>query len=291
MKIDKRYFPHPVLSEFSNDYVDSYFDAELKCTPDQSSFNFSVSFQLKDEGLKKLIDSGDAWYLIHLECAKTNWRIAKKTTDEYLEFSVPAGDIHYKVEGYAMIVAAIDIEGYSNKNFHKDFERASFFIQKGDILAVGSRIVVNIEKEPVKNIESIFQVTKSNENDALPMTFDCEGNKIVLILSPENYSRYNLLKRDPKLQAVFHSLLVVPALCTVIEDIKARHQEDDLDSLSNYAWFRSIDKKLSEIGKDIEDPNSLDPTFETVQELIEFPLTRAFQALEEYLNDESEDDE
>jgi len=291
MKIDKRYFPHPVLSEFSNDYVGSYFDAELKCTPDQSSFNFSVSFQLKDEGLKKLIDSGDAWYLIHLECAKTNWRIAKKTTDEYLEFSVPAGDIHYKVEGYAMIVASNDIEGYSNKNFHKDFERASFFIKKGDILAVGSRIVVNIEKEPVKNIESIFQVTKSNENDALPMTFDYEGNKIVLILSPENYSRYNLLRRDQRLQPVFHSLLVVPALCTVIEDIKAKHQEDDLDSLSNYAWFRSIDKKLSEIGKDIEDPNSLDPTFETVQELIGFPLTKAFQALEEYLNDETDNDE
>jgi hypothetical protein len=191
-----------------------------------------------------------------------------------------------------MIVAANDIKGYSNKNFHKDFEGESFFIKKGDILAVGSRIVVNIEKEPVKNIESIFQVRKSSEDDAPPMTIDYEGNKIVLILSPENYSRYNLLKRDPRLQPVFHSLLVVPALCVIIEDIKAgKQEENDLDSFSNKAWFHSISRKLAEIGKDIEDHDSLDPTFETVQELIGFPLTKAFQALEDYLNDESENDE
>jgi hypothetical protein len=291
MKIKETHFPHPVLSDFSDEYVNSAFNATVQCTPEDKTFKFHVSFQLENQGLEKLINNKLAQFMIHLECVPTNTFIAKKTVDMQIEFNIPAGDIHAKVQGYAFVVASESIDNYKNAHFHLDFEGENFLIQKGDILAIGPKIIIFIEKEPIKNFDSIFQLRKTVDTDAPAMTVECEdSNKIVITLSEENYLIYQRLKKTPKLLPLFHSLFAVPALCSAIELIKQRREHEDLDSLLSYSWFRTINKRLLEIGEDIESLSSLDSPIEIAQEIIDFPLTKALKVIEDYTDQPVIDD-
>ena len=57
MEIKKRLFPYPVLSEDSDDYIDSSFNVEAKMLDNNlNNIKLSFSMTLDNKGLKHLID-------------------------------------------------------------------------------------------------------------------------------------------------------------------------------------------------------------------------------------------
>lgn len=282
MKVKPRHFPHPVLSDFSDDY-NSEFEVEILTKCGANTFDFDLSFGLNDQTLIELINNDQAKYMVHLECSKTWTKIVQKTKEERLSLSVYAGDVHDQVDICVFIIATENIYNYYNSSFHSDYGDQSFSINKGDILAIGPHFLVDIEKEPIRNINSIFQLEKNNDAKAAPMTVFTDSNKIVVTLSAENYSIYSSLKQNPNSLPLFHTMIAVPALAEAIETIKRNRDQDnsDFDNIKNFTWYKVIEKRLIEIGEDIENPYSLeDSSFEVSQKLIDYPLTKALKYLE-----------
>lgn len=290
MKIKPRFFPYPVLSEFSDDYK-ADFKATILPSITNETFDFCVRFFLSDEGLSRLINEGKASYLVHIECPKTWKRIVGKTTKEEILLSALGREVHGHVDICIFIIATQNINKYQNKNFHSDFEDQTFTINKGEILAIGPNVLVEIEKEPIKNIESIFQIEKNNSVNAPPISISIDSNKIVVRLSGDNFIIYNNLKQNSEMVPLFLSLIAVPALTEVLETLKRYREEDieDFEMYREFKWFRVIDKRLTSIGEDLEDLNSLDSPVEVAQKLIDYPLTKAFKYLENIIFEGEED--
>ena len=79
MNITKRLYTYPVLSEERDDYIDSVFDADVQYKMNGVNnllFDFDIEMDNKD--LQNMILEGDAEYVIHIECANTEYSCAVK---------------------------------------------------------------------------------------------------------------------------------------------------------------------------------------------------------------------
>ena len=79
MDIRNRHFPYPVLSDFSDDYVDAGFLTEIKLARELNDIIFSFTSLLDNNELLELISEDKAEYVYHLECSQTSFRKIVKT--------------------------------------------------------------------------------------------------------------------------------------------------------------------------------------------------------------------
>lgn len=74
MEIKNKLYPHPVLRENNDDYIDSYFEMDLDYERDIKLLKLKVNFKLKNEQLEKMIEEEKLQFLVHIECPKTSYR-------------------------------------------------------------------------------------------------------------------------------------------------------------------------------------------------------------------------
>ncbi|WP_221568995.1 hypothetical protein [Alkalihalobacillus sp. TS-13] len=283
MKVKPRHFPHPVLSFFSDDFNESTFDAKVEPIISENSFEFLIDFNLNNQDLRKIIAEEKAKFMVHIECVKTWVRLAEKTSNSSIEVSVPAEKLHDRADVCVFVVADQDIPRYRNDCFHPDFEGEFFQIKKGDILAVGPEISVNLEKKPLEKINSIFQLVKDPTYKEGDMSVNVESEKITVLLSIATHSKYQQLIRDPNLIPVFHTMIAVPALVYALSYIKETFEcQRDLEELTSYSWYKSISRRLEEMNIDIENTGSLEDPVSLAVKLVNKPMVKAIKAIEKY---------
>ena len=288
MQIKYRQFPHPVLSHFSDDLVKCQFQMPITVNTTANSYIFQASAKTSSSDLVELIKNKKAFFAVHIECSSTRYRELFTSFEEEFSFNIDADKLNGKVQMCALILAAEDLPNYKNSNFNEDYGDISFKIKKGDVLAVDRdrTFIADKETDPLKNIPSIFTVSVDTNRNAPPFDIDASGHKVVIKLSKENYDRYKILKMSQNMHSTMASLLILPALVSLLEMIKF----DTAAALEEYEerrWFRVLVSKLKNIGIDVYNPHSFsDSTIAAAQKLIGDPLTSAFKKLEGY---ESED--
>ena len=83
MDIRHRLYPYPVLSDMTNDYINSSFGMNLEVNQGMKEICFSISLCLENEEIKQLIADDFAEYVIHIECSYTAYRTVIKTNEKY----------------------------------------------------------------------------------------------------------------------------------------------------------------------------------------------------------------
>lgn len=68
MKINTSY-PYPVLSKHNDDYIDSEFTTEVNVLEQFGEVIIEGTHALNNHEIKRLIDSHQATYMIHVECS------------------------------------------------------------------------------------------------------------------------------------------------------------------------------------------------------------------------------
>lgn len=286
LQINYRHFPHPVLSHFSDDVINCAFQTTIRPTATQTTYQFSTIAKTSNQDILRLIEEQKACYTYHIECPSSRYRTVVKSFEEQTNFEIPSDYLDGKVSVCSLIIATTELHSYKNRNFHTDYGETTFKIKKGDILAVASDVVFFADKhiDPLKRIPSIFTVMVDNNPEAPPLDIDFVGNKVVIKLSKENFQSYKILSTNQNLQPTVASLVVLPALISLIEVIKG---EVDIE-YEERRWYRVLTNKLKDIGIDPQNSNSfVDSNIVIAQKLIGDPLSNALQALEQY---ETEDE-
>ncbi|MBU9714117.1 hypothetical protein [Evansella tamaricis] len=295
MKVKERHFPYPVLADFTDDFVQGSYETDISYNIESTKIVLTIKHSLNNIGLLDLINNGDANYITHIECPKTQFRLLESSTQETQELILDASKIDNGIEVCTFIVATKKIENYTNMDFDNDFEGYSFTLNKGDILAVGYDFNISIDKEELNKSESIIQFEKS-EDDAKPFTIFFESNRLIVKLNGKNYSLYNSIIEYNELLPILYSLIGVPVISSALQVIGSELNDEEGsidDGYSDCRWFKVLVEKIKEKNKDPYDPQIYDEleVILLAQEILEDPLSKSLDTLINIYDEVTEEEE
>lgn len=293
MNITKRLYTYPVLSEERDDYVDSIFDAEVQYKMNGvNNLQFDFDIEMDNKELQSMILSGDAEYVIHIECANTSYRTAIFDISNHVSKEIPVGRINGRIEIIVLIVTKKDISHFTNSKWDDDYLGLSFELSKGSILAYKNIPVIDIVKnyEEFNSANSIFKVYKRLTTEPKPMEVDLSTAQIGIGLGMQEYEIYSRFCDKEELQPILNSMMVFPALVYVFEELK---QENGIDNYAGRNWYISLLKAYEKRGVDLEDElvKSDKTSVQLAQEAMELPLNTALRKIADlFENGEEEED-
>ena len=285
MNIKNRFYTYPVLSEDTDDYVNSIFEVNFTYqSKGIASLEISADVKLENPELEELIRQKKAEIYLHVECSLTSFRQLYKLNNNIVnKKEIDIKKINGKIELLALVISLEDINDFSSEDFNEDYENRKFPISKGSILAFKNIGYITISKsmQEFKKVESIFSITKLNSED-----------KIKIGLPPEQHQFYINNKDEVKYQYLFNSLLVLPALVYTFEQLAA----EGLDMYQDKEWCVALDNNFEKLGKDLsEELDKIDSgdisSIELAQILMEFPIKSAFSHLENILEGDDSDED
>ena len=288
MDIRYRLYPHPVLINDTDDYVNSCFDFKVEVKKRIREINLNFQMNLNNEEMESLIRKGDLEFLVHIECPITSYREVITTDQNSFSKNISESCLNGKVAICAFIVSNKDLIGYKNNDFNTDYEGMSFSIDRGSILAVGGQLDLNIvkEAEELTKIPSIFTICKyaSSEDESMKIELDCD--KISIGLSEKCFNNYKMLVNMHSFLPVLHSMIILPVLIYVFETLKRQNIEE----YENRRWFIAIKKTLAKNNFTLDDDSlANNESYELAQKLLDLPLNRALNALTSFEDSEDYD--
>lgn len=291
MNIANRLFTYPVLSEEKDDYKESIFNVDYEqMMQGVNSLKLTFDIAMNCRELEQLIASGQADYVIHLECTTTAYREVLHSVSKHIEHVIPIGRINGSFDAVAFVILKKNITGFTSSDWVDDFSDTTFNLFAGSILAYQNLPSLDITKdyEEFTNAGSIFSIYKRITDEDCPAKISLDSSKIRIGLGTKDYDVYAMYSAKTELQSIFHSMLILPALVYVFEELK---QEDGEETYHNKEWFIALEKAYLKRGiAFIEEVlNSEKTSYQLAQEAMELPLSKAFNQIPIFFDTTEED--
>ncbi len=280
MAEDYKHFPHPVLSNYRYDYIESSFNTDLKIDHIADQLEFTVESSLDNREIEKLIDKSKAKIIYRIESPQTMYREVQEVGLGTSKFYIKESNLNGKILIESYIVARENINNFKSAAFHSDYRDLEFNLNRADILAIGEKISFRLDKdmEELYNIPSIFLISRfEDENEDMRINF--EGDKINIILSNEDYINQQNLSNIPIYQPILHSMIIMPALIYLFTELRDESDER-FEELSEKRWFKSIDGVLRKVNLSLDQFDIRQETpYKLAQIILDYPIKRALNSL------------
>ena len=281
MEIKNRLYPHPVLRENNDDYINSSFEMDLSYERDIKRLKLNINFKLNNKTLEKMILDEKAQYVVHIECPKTSYRKIITTTEKSLSENLKDENILGKIQVTSFIVAKENILDYENESFNSDYFGMKFNLEKGTILAIGDsyKIDVDKEKESLGNVPSIFTICKKMTTDETGINIEYNMNKIRIDLNISDYERYTqLVSSSNQFIDIINCSLIFPTLIYVFEKLK--NEFDEIEE-SDYRWFKALKNIFEKYGYRFnQELFENETSLQLAQKILDFPFSKSLIALQ-----------
>ncbi len=281
MNITKRLYTYPVLSDEKDDYKTSIFDVDFKCEKNGiNSLLFKFNITMNNDEINDFINNGTAVYAIHIECSKTSFRKIYYSESVKKEIEILESSINDKIEVVVFIINKKEIVKFKSNDWVEDFEGIQFNLKKASILAYKNLPMVNITKnyKEFNNLNSIFSIYRRATEESKAIEINLNSNKIRIGLSSKDYKVYSNYKNRTKYQPILNSIIVLPSLVFVFEELK---QENAIEYYEDKEWFRSLEISYKKRGIDFFDEitNGQKTSIQLAQEAMELPISTALSNL------------
>lgn len=283
MLVTYREYPYPVLSYFNDDYIDQTFKSLLNNRIDNGILILDIEVELTSNTLLKLINEGKAMYIVHVECKSTRYR--KKFISDINKFNINISqdDVDNDIEVLVMVVAKKKITNFISEEFNDDFFGVEFTIEKGDVLAIDTNKIINIEKndDNIKKSPSIFSIVALDDNKE-SINWEPDTDKILIKLSKYNFERYKSINNNPQFKSVIATLIVLPVIVEVIANLSDLEQD-----FEDSRWFKVIERQLRKVNVDIDNINT-GSAISIAQKILPGLLEKSLTNIEQLLLQEGE---
>ena len=212
-----------------------------------------------------------------MECPETSYRNAFKSKNTDIEFEIEDNKISGKAEVSVLLVCNKEMYNYTNYDFNEDYEGVFFTFEKGNIIGIGGQVKADIDKnkEELGKIPSILSIIMKKGNDK-DFNISLDGDKIKILLNEEDYGNYLKIANIRKFQGIFHSMIAMPALIYVFDEMKS----GGIDGFEDYRWFTSLKKSLERYKVTLNDETlKLSQSVKLAQMILDMPLKRALNSL------------
>lgn len=283
MEIKNRLFPYPVLCIENDDYEDCSFDIDTRVKEEINDIVLDFNFKLENnEELQWLIRDGNAKFVIHIECSYTAFRTMVTSIGNQKSIRIPKAKVNHAISLLGMIVAEKDIIGFKSKHLNEDYEEEINF-SRGAILAYKNipKVLVTKNYEELAGDNSFFTIVKRTnieEVETLPVVYNITDAKIKILVGEKIYDEYIKYHANPTMRPLLNTLLVMPAIAYMIEELRCC---GDIDSFKPLYWFQKINKSYKLQGIDFVNDiiNSEKTCIELAQEMLQMPIESAFECL------------
>ena len=270
MRLSLRSYPYPVVGN-RDDVPGAAFQAALEMTSDKEQVYVSVSINCSSATINKLISAGAAKFVLHLECTNTLFRRAYEFSKSSTQISIPVENLNDAVEANVFVCAAKKISDYRVDKAHSDYGNSSFEVKPGEVLAISEGHIFYIESnfDSLSRIGSIMQVQESSESGDSPMRIDCNLDKIVVILSKNDFKDYKQLKSYESVAGPLTTTIVLPVLVEALHILKEEGAGDE----DRRRWVRALTRRIEQLGIESENDFVI-----KAQKLLELPIRRSLSA-------------
>jgi hypothetical protein len=291
MNITNRLFAYPVLSDEKADYKESIFNVDFEQVMqgvNSLQLNFDIAMNCRE--LQEMILNGQAEYVIHLECTTTAYREVLHSVSKHIEHIIPISRVNGTLDAVAFVILKKRISKFYSSDWVEDFDGMTFDLFQGSILAYQNLTSLDITKdyEEFTNAGSIFSIYKRITDEDKPAEIMLDSAKIRIGLGSHDYDVYSIYSAKTELQSLFHSMLILPALVYVFEELK---QDDGEETYHNKEWFLALEKSYAKRGMRFMDEvlNSEKTSYQLAQEAMELPLTKALNQIPIFFDTTEED--
>ena len=282
MKCDPgKAFPHPVLRPQSTDYPNAEFQVEIDLTRIEGSTALRVTaeFDLSDPHLAALVEAGHAKYVLMMKCSTTHQRIAYQTTEMGIKRDIRAGLLSGRVELTPFVVAVQDVAAFQAEGWHTDWTQAGpISLHPGTVLALDWPKEYYVDNSEEADIGSFLVIRPSEEVDDGQWQCAVDRKRVEILMSPQDHRRFLALRenvaRSAETAAIWNGLYL-PALAHAMYAA-----ESNGDNLSEWGWYRSLERRLEEARLEPLNTQGSDRTLDA-QKLLKQPFKRMAHLTEE----------
>lgn len=267
MKLDESTrFPHPVLWDRTGDYTEGDFtchaQVEENLTTGEAIVN--LTFSLSHTGISELVESRIATAGVIVECAETYLSRLVATSVRGGQLRFPGGTLSGRVVLRPAIWAAGPIENPRLNGLHPEFGSPAS-IPKGAILALASEIVIEVGRDKLAPLETIFDLSLREDVPEGQFLLDLESERIQIVAGKSAHADISGMRNSANGRSILLSSVYLPALVGVLHSI-----QENSGSFEGRRWHRVLTAKLSSMGID---PDRCDP-LGAAQTLLKSPFAR-----------------
>lgn len=282
MKIDnRRLYTYPVLADGRDDYKTCKFIADVAPSFDEANnLRLEIFCQTDCAEINRLIASGDAEYLLHVECPSTIYREVTARSVENFSCTIPLDCVKKELDLTVFVVLRRDVKNFFCDDWNEDFSGLNFKLPKGSVLAYQrfQPLILPDDANIFKNVGSIFSVYKKIIGDNDPFDIELSSDKIKIGLNAKDYVTYRRHCANPTMQPILNAMIIFPVLVYVFEELKA---DTDFDVYGEKAWFLSLKaayrrRKIDLAEYLLREENT---SLKLAQEVMSLPLTKALDSL------------
>lgn len=255
MKInDRSRFPHPVLWSVSGDYARGSFHVEFEGKESLQTGAVTLKFTgaLEQKDIAEIIETGRASAGVFVNCLETYYSKLYPIALPSGELQIPGGLLHGRVILRPLIWTTSIINIENSPDIHAEFGRGTHSIPRYGIIAIGDEAVIEIGREKLAKIESVFTLAENNDVPLNQFAVFLDDEKVQIHAPRATYEKiYRLRGTSPSLAILLNSVYL-PAVIEVLSCLK-----ENPDEYEHRRWHRVFMSKLNHLGIHIESEDLL----------------------------------
>lgn len=253
MKIDENArFPQPVLSSTTGDYLSGEFEMRFAVgeSIDKGHVTIDYTVKLTEPTILSMVTSEHAGLGIFVTCGDTfyNRLVPLGLSGGRLNFE--PGALLGRVSVRPIIWTKLGVENYSLANSHPEFGGGEFNFVPGSVLGLDQLIYINVGREKLAQMETIFSVAEAPALPAGTLAVNLESDKIRVLVATDVYATVNTLRGLVYGRPIILNSVFLPALMQVLDVVR-----DETTVHEDKRWFRVVQGKCDHLQINMLDPD------------------------------------
>lgn len=277
MKItDDTRFPHPVLSHATDDFGSGEFNFEFDVEERASDgrLRLSYSCDVTEGDLRKMIVGHSARAGLFVTCLETYYNKLSPLTLGQGTLEFQGGLLNGRVVLRPMLWTDKVLADWQSKNVHAEFGAGPLRIGAHKVLGVGDEFVINVGRDKLRPLETIFTLAVSEEIPEGQISLDLETDRIRIVVGKKTQESIILYRGNTIGRAILLNGVYLPAVMEVLRNLAL-----DSQLYQSRRWYRPFVARCQHLSIDIADPALLSDA----QKLLSNPYARLMDRQEKIM--------
>lgn len=236
-------FPYPILSKFTDDYVNAKFIVKVDVQDSQNDFIFKIEYELTSSFIKDLIDK--KWAIIYVLIQSKDSKFFELKED-YIRVPKNRISLNKRTNIQLIIMAKEDFSFRNNNDLHPIYlnDNSNIKINKYNVLAIS-----NVEKFN-GDLHKPFNLFEKRIDPSLPSDIKIEfSTEMIVIVYKKKELQYVQYRKKNSLNNHYVYMGLQKGLMKFIVDISINKNEVYLDEIDepenplNYKLYKLMRTK------------------------------------------------